>query len=77
MHQKDKKDKTVFDTGGGGRLTSPPPSCRLDGAFGMRLVDMLKQAKEFVKYNGSEFLILKFDKCLRTNWTIIAEIWCA
>ncbi|SAL81845.1 hypothetical protein AWB68_06285 [Caballeronia choica] len=70
MHQKDKKDKIVFDLGGR-KANVTTTKLPLDGAFGMRLVDMLKQAKEFVKY-GSEFLLLKFDKC--TNWTIIAEI---
>ncbi|MHB9836187.1 PI-PLC domain-containing protein [Paraburkholderia terrae] len=70
-HQKDKKDKTVFDLGG--RKTDVTTTkLPLDGAFGMRLVDMLQQAKDFVKYNTSEFLLLKFDKC--TNWAIIAEI---
>jgi len=42
------------------------------GTFGMRLPDMLDQACEFLKYNTTEFLILKFDKC--KNWPLIAEI---
>ncbi|EUC16046.1 hypothetical protein [Paraburkholderia hospita] len=71
MHQKDKKDKTVFDLGGR-KADVTTTKLPLDGAFGMRLVDMLQQAKDFVKYNTSEFLLLKFDKC--TNWAIIAEI---
>ncbi|WP_109482747.1 hypothetical protein [Paraburkholderia sp. C35] len=70
-HLKEKKDKTVFDLGGR-RTDVTTTKLPLDGAFGMRLVDMLKQAKDFVKYNGSEFLLLKIDKC--TNWAIIAEI---
>jgi hypothetical protein len=41
------------------------------GAFGAGLVDMLQQARSFVKTYGSEFLILKFDKC--KNWELIAE----
>ncbi|MGF6720888.1 hypothetical protein P3T43_000229 [Paraburkholderia sp. GAS41] len=68
---KDKKNKAVFDLGGrpANVTTTKLP---VDGAFGMPLVDMLKEAKDFVKYNTSEFLLLKFDKC--TNWTIIAEV---
>ena len=40
----------------------------VDGAFGMRLPEMLRQACNFLKYNTQEFLILKFDKC--TNWRV-------
>ncbi|CAB3805387.1 hypothetical protein LMG28688_06166 [Paraburkholderia caffeinitolerans] len=71
MQQKDKKNKTVFDLGGR-KADVTTTKLPVDGAFGMRLVEMLEQAKDFVKYNSSEFLLLKFDKC--TNWTIIAEI---
>ena len=43
------------------------------GAFGMGLTRMLEDAKAFVESVGgrTEFLILKFDKCL--NWRMIAE----
>ena len=41
------------------------------GAFGEGLSKMLLQAKAFVQTNGTEFLILKFDKS--TNWELIAE----
>lgn len=43
------------------------------GAFGLALTDMLQQARNFVhsEIGGSEFLILKFDKC--TNWGLIAD----
>ena len=41
------------------------------GEYGMGLNKILKDAKAFVTTNGSEFLILKFDKC--SNWTLIAE----
>ncbi len=41
------------------------------GAFGLGLTAMLQQARQFVTQNGSEFLILKFDKS--TNWTLIAQ----
>jgi len=45
----------------------------MGGAFGEKLVDLLVQAKNFVTFvQGSEFLILKFDKC--TNWAAIAEV---
>jgi len=42
------------------------------GDFGMGLASMLRDARNFVKGAGAtEFLILKFDKCL--NWSLIAE----
>jgi hypothetical protein len=43
------------------------------GAFGLGLTDMLADARAFVKSKdgGTEFLILKFDKCV--NWLLIAE----
>ena len=43
------------------------------GAFGQGLTDMLQQARNFVHSDvgGSEFLMLKFDKC--TNWAHIAQ----
>jgi hypothetical protein len=43
------------------------------GAFGMGLSAMLDDARDFVesKEGATEFLILKFDKCL--NWPLIAE----
>ncbi|RZF28470.1 hypothetical protein EVC45_18065 [Paraburkholderia sp. UYCP14C] len=71
MRQKEKKDKIIFDLAGR-KADVTTTKLPLEGGFGMRLVNMLEQAKEFVKYNTSEFLLLKFDKC--TNWTIIAEI---
>lgn len=42
-------------------------------AFGEGLVDMLLQAKAFVESpaGGTEFLILKFDKC--KNWALIGQ----
>ena len=68
---KEKKNKDIFDLGGR-KADVTTTKLPVDGAFGMRLVDMLGQAKDFVKYNSSEFLLLKFDKC--TNWTLIAEV---
>jgi len=43
------------------------------GAFGLSLTSMLQQARNFVSSSegGTEFLILKFDKC--TNWAHIAD----
>ena len=43
------------------------------GAFGLALVAMLQQARNFVHSDigKTEFLMLKFDKC--TNWKLIAE----
>lgn len=41
------------------------------GAFGETLGDMLAQARAFVEKHDTEFLILKFDKCL--NWSLVAE----
>ncbi len=43
------------------------------GAFGMGLATMLDDARAFVESDAgrSEFLLLKFDKCL--NWPLIAE----
>jgi hypothetical protein len=41
------------------------------GTFGETLADILEQAKAFVTYKNTEFLILKFDKCL--NWPQVAE----
>ncbi len=44
------------------------------GDFGMGLADMLGSANRFVTsaLGGTEFLILKFDKC--TNWQMIAQM---
>jgi hypothetical protein len=42
------------------------------GAFGQGLAGMLQQARAFVEYYDTEFLILKFDKC--KNWGLIAEV---
>jgi len=41
------------------------------GGWGGTLVDMLNDARAFVRLNPSEFLILKFSKC--KNWVDIAE----
>lgn len=43
------------------------------GAFGLGLTSMLDSARDFVtsREGSTEFLILKFDKCL--NWQLIAE----
>jgi hypothetical protein len=41
------------------------------GTFGETLADILEQAKVWVGFNPTEFLILKFDKCL--NWPQVAE----
>ena len=43
------------------------------GAFGLASTSMLQQARNFVHSSagGSEFLVLKFDKC--TNWALIAD----
>ena len=41
------------------------------GAYGMTLSKILGDASKFVSENGTEFLILKFDKC--HNWLQIAE----
>lgn len=41
------------------------------GTFGETLSDILEQAAGFVSFNPTEFLILKFDKCL--NWPLVAE----
>ncbi|RDH85950.1 MAG: hypothetical protein DIZ80_00290 [endosymbiont of Galathealinum brachiosum] len=42
------------------------------GVTGLKLSNMLKQAKSFVtRGNSKEFLILKFDKC--TNYQLIAD----
>ncbi|MFV0358368.1 hypothetical protein [Tropicimonas sp.] len=40
------------------------------GTFGLKLSDMLKQARAFVRDSG-EFLIFKFDKC--ENYQLIAD----
>jgi hypothetical protein len=71
MRNKEKTGKTVFDLGGR-KADVTTTKLPVDGAFGMRLVDMLRQACDYLKYNTTEFLILKFDKC--TNWTLIAEV---
>lgn len=71
MFNRDKTGKTLADLNGrqGNVTTTKLP---LGGTFGMGLPDMLDQACDFLKYNTTEFLILKFDKC--KNWPLIAEI---
>ncbi|MDE2395631.1 MAG: hypothetical protein KGM91_09340, partial [Burkholderiales bacterium] len=70
-YNKQKTGKPIFDLGGK-KADVTTTKLPVDGGFGMGLVEMLRQARDFVKYNTTEFLILKFDKC--TNWTVIAEI---
>lgn len=41
------------------------------GTFGETLSDILRQAKTFVTSHNTEFLIMKFDKCL--NWPLVAK----
>ena len=41
------------------------------GGFGTSLPTMLTHAKDFVRKNPEEFLLLKFDKCY--NWSCIAQ----
>ena len=71
MVNTEKKQKDIFDLGGR-KANVTTTKLPLEGAFGMRLPEMLGQACDFLKYNTSEFLILKFDKC--TNWRLIADI---
>ncbi len=47
------------------------PMTGVMGAYGETLSAILKQSREFVTKNSTEFLILKFDKC--DNWQLIAE----
>jgi hypothetical protein len=42
--------------------------------FGAGLEDILNQAKAFVLFHPTEFLLLKFDHC--KNWDLIAEACC-
>ena len=71
MFNRDKTGKNLgdFNNRQGNVTTTKLP---LGGTFGMGLPDMLDQACDFLKYNTTEFLILKFDKC--KNWPLIAEI---
>jgi hypothetical protein len=71
MHNKEKKNKQVFDLNAG-KFDVTTTKLPAGGAFGMRLPKILSDAKDFVKYNSSEFLILKFDKS--TNWSLVARV---
>jgi len=67
---KSTETKTRFLTDTGQAVQLDRSKVRM-GAFGETLSEVLEQAKAFVSYHDSEFLILKFDKCL--NWPLIAE----
>lgn len=54
----------------GGTHDKLKTSNKILGEFGLKLSDMLRDAKVFVETSG-EFLIFKFDKC--TNYKLIAE----
>lgn len=69
MDDTEKKHKTVFDLQG--RKRDVTTTKLRGGGFGMRLVEMLQQARQFIRDNN-EFLILKFDKC--NNWELVAEV---
>jgi hypothetical protein len=68
-----KLDRKVVLKGAGPDPVKLKQSKLAAGAFGQGLTDMLQQARNFVHSNvgGSEFLMLKFDKC--TNWAHIAQ----
>src|SRR5689334_4682727 len=67
-----KNEAKIRQVGGMGPMPVVRTKLRA-GAFGLGLEKMLAQAREFVTTPdaGSEFLILKFDKC--QNWMLIAE----
>jgi hypothetical protein len=67
---KSTETKTRFVQELGRSVALDRSSIRM-GAFGETLGDMLGQAKAFVEKHTTEFLILKFDKCL--NWELVAE----
>lgn len=62
-----KKPRTVAALNGKHMLTRTKLK---GGVLGETLVDMLQGAKDFISDNGTEFLLLKFDKC--KNWDYIA-----
>ncbi len=62
------KTRFLADTG---RTTQLQRSSIRVGAFGETLQKMLSDASAFVVASPTEFLILKFDKCL--NWPLVAE----
>jgi hypothetical protein len=70
LHKKETKTRTIVGFKGPGQLER---SKLRGGAQGMGLIQMLKDAKQFVTVGAGagEFLILKFDKC--TNWGLIAD----
>ncbi|WP_133155090.1 PI-PLC domain-containing protein [Kinneretia aquatilis] len=53
-----------------GQTHSLETSKRIMGEYGLKLSDMLRDARRFVETTG-EFLIFKFDKC--SNYKLIAE----
>lgn len=67
---KSTETKTRFVQELGRNVSIDRSSIRF-GAFGETLQHMLDQAADFVTRNSTEFLILKFDKCL--NWKLVAE----
>ncbi|HEX5439194.1 MAG TPA: hypothetical protein VFW98_18720 [Gemmatimonadaceae bacterium] len=70
LMKNESKTRKVADVGRSVTFTRTKLS---GGAFGMGLTKMLADARAFVESDGgkSEFLLLKFDKCL--NWPLIAE----
>ncbi len=66
--KQETKTRFLADTG---KTASLERSSIRAGAFGETLQKMLQESKVFVRENATEFLILKFDKCL--NWALIAE----
>jgi hypothetical protein len=68
--KNEKKTRHLADVGKPVELTRTKLKA---GAFGAGLTEMLRDARNFVnsKEGSTEFLILKFDKCL--NWELIAE----
>jgi hypothetical protein len=68
-----KLDRNVVLKGAGPDPVKLKQSKLAAGAFGQGLTEMLQQARNFVhsSVGGSEFLMLKFDKC--TNWAHIAQ----
>lgn len=74
LMKNEPKNRYLADVGRTVHLTRTKLSeGKFGGAFGMGLTRMLTDAKAFVESVGgrTEFLILKFDKCL--NWARIAE----
>lgn len=66
-HKVSSKSKAKYATS----VTSHQTRRLGQGGWGGNLTDILIQARQFVRDNPSEFLILKFSKCF--NWPDIAE----